>query len=111
MTIATIAPAGSAFSIDPFYCLGRADAHDEAAVMPLEAITAHAELLLDYLGPDASLGQRLYTAGYARRAAELVDEHLATVNAQTDDAQTRLARKEGRETSRLYTAHRKARRS
>ncbi|MEV5915789.1 hypothetical protein AB0M00_43770 [Streptomyces chartreusis] len=111
MTIATVTPAGSAFSTDPFYCLGRADAHDEAAAMPLEAITAHAELLLDHLGPDASVAQRLYTAGYARRAAELVDEHLATVNAQSDQEQTRLARKQGRETSPLHTAHRKARRS
>lgn len=111
MTITTVTPAGSAFSTDPFYCLGRADAHDDATQLYLLAVKANADTLLDNLGPDASDGQRLYTAGYARRTAELLDEHLATVNAQADDAQTRLARKEGRETSRLYTAHRKARRS
>ncbi|MCL8016927.1 hypothetical protein [Streptomyces sp. AS02] len=109
MTIATIAPTGSAFSTDPFFCLGRADAYDEAAAMPLEAVTAHAELLLDHIGHDASDAQRLYTAGYARRAAELVAEHLATVAAQSEDAQTRLARKQGRETSTLHTRNRTAR--
>lgn len=66
-----------------------------AAHKPLEAITAHAELLLDHITPDTSTSQRLYTAGYARRAAELVDEHLATVNAQTDRDHIWHSRKNG----------------
>lgn len=103
MTTAAIPTTNSAFSTDPFFALGRADAHDEATHTPLEGITAHANLLLDHITPNTGHGQRLYTAGYAHRAAELVAEHLAIVNAESDLAQTWLDRKQGRSRSTRHT--------
>lgn len=95
MTALTIAPANSAFSHDPFAALGRADAYDDTATHTLDQLKAHALTLIDHITPTSSTAQRLYTAGYARRIAELADEHAADIADQTHRAHTWHSRKNG----------------
>lgn len=95
MTILTIAPTGSAFSADPFYALGRADAHDESTTEPLTTLKTRAVALIDHITPASSAAQRLYTAGYARRVAELADEHAADIAIDTDRGHKWHSRKKG----------------
>lgn len=95
MTILTVTPAGSAFSPDPFYAIGRADAHDESTTEPLTTLKARAIALIDHITPTTSAAQRLYAAGYARRVAELADEHAADIADQTHRDHKWHSRKNG----------------
>ncbi|MFD5848332.1 hypothetical protein [Streptomyces chartreusis] len=104
MTIATIAPASANYSQDPDYFRGRADAYDDSRTRTVDQMVVLAGMAIDY----ASIP---YALGYFDRVTELRMETDAVSAAEAELAQTSLARKQGRDTSRLHTAHRKARRS
>jgi hypothetical protein len=97
----------SPFSTNPDFARGRADAYDDSAKHHPAVVQSHAELVLDLITPASSQAERLYAAGYARAALEAMQSHIE----QADKEQTRLARKQGRETSTLHTRHRSTRRS
>ncbi|WP_371099844.1 hypothetical protein [Streptomyces sp. PU_AKi4] len=100
------------FANDPFYALGTADAYDEhKAGENVHTLLRRAHEMLDAapLGPTPA---NLYVCGYANTVRGLLNGHMAQINAQTEVAQTWLARKQGRETSTLHqrNTHRRARR-
>ena len=107
MTPETTTP--SPFANDPFYCLGVADAYDEyQAGESIDTLKVRASELLDADYPKTPHVQpaELYRLGYGNSVAGLIGGHIATVNAQCEVEQTRLARKQGRETSTLHTRNR-----
>ncbi|MFE6412621.1 hypothetical protein ACFVOR_37440 [Streptomyces sp. NPDC057837] len=96
----------SPFASDPFYALGVADAYDEhAAGVDIHALKRRADEMLD-AAPQGLVPANLYVCGYGNTIASILNGHIAQINAQTEVAQTWLARKQGRETSRLHQAHR-----
>lgn len=99
MTIQTLAPAVSPFARDPFYAIGVADAYDEyQAGEDIHLLKARAEEMLA-ADTHGSLPAELYLVGYANTVIGLMNGHIAQINAQTEVAQTWLARKQGRETA------------
>jgi len=96
MTAQTTNTANEAFSNNPDFARGRADAYDDATEHHPEVVQAHAQLALDFITPTSTPQQRMYTAGYARAALEVIQYHLATKTTQTDKAQKWWARKNGR---------------
>ncbi|MFD9004469.1 hypothetical protein ACFV0T_26510 [Streptomyces sp. NPDC059582] len=110
MTIQTVAPAISPFARDPFYALGIADAYDEhAAGETLDTLKARANALLDadYPQTDRIQPAELYRLGYVTSIAGLINSHIATVDAQSELAQKKQARKQGRDTSTRHTSNRR----
>jgi hypothetical protein len=108
MSVMTTAPAVSPFARDPFYAMGFADAYDEyAAGESIDTLKRRAAELLDADYPKTRHVQpaELYRLGYGNSVAVLMNGHIATINAQTEVAQTWLARKQGRETSTLHARH------
>lgn len=109
MTVQTITPAVSPFASDPFYALGAADAYDEhQAGDNVHTLKQRADAMLD-TPSTGSVSTDLYIVGYANTVIGLLNGHVAQINAQTEVAQTWLARKQGRETSTLHTARRPSR--
>ncbi|MGV9226346.1 hypothetical protein ACWDPF_27175 [Streptomyces albogriseolus] len=106
MTMQTVAPAISPFAHDPFYAMGVADAYDEyQAGEDVHLLKQRAELMLDT--PSGGVDSTdLYVVGYANTVIGLMNTHIAQIAAQTETAQTWLARKQGRETSTLHTRNR-----
>jgi hypothetical protein len=100
----TIAPAVSPYADDPDYYAGRADAYDHSQTRTVDEMVALTGMAVDY----ASIP---YALGYFDRVAELRMELDAVAAAESELAQTWLARKQGRETSRLHTASRRTARS
>lgn len=106
MTTMTTEYAISPFARDPFYAMGVADAYDEyAAGESIDTLKRRAAELLDADYPKTEHVQpaELYRLGYGNSVAGLMNGHIATVDAQSEVAQTWLARKQGRETSTLHT--------
>jgi hypothetical protein len=107
MTTMTFSSAVSPFASDPFYAMGVADAYDEyQAGEDVHLLKLRAEEMLDAPAGHSTPAD-LYTVGYANTVIGLMNGHIATVAAQSEVAQTWLARKQGRETSTLHTAHRR----
>lgn len=107
MTIQTLATAVSPFARDPFYALGVADAYDEhRAGEDVHILKRRAEEMLD-ADTHGSVPAELYLIGYANTVIGIFNSHVAGIGAETEVAQTWLARKQGRETSTLHTRHRK----
>jgi hypothetical protein len=112
MTTMTIASPVSPFANDPFYAMGVADAYDEyQAGESIDTLKRRAAELLDADYPKTTDIQpaELYRLGYGHSIAGLMNGHIATVNAQTEVAQTWLDRKQGRSRSTLHTSRRSAR--
>ena len=110
MTTMTIAPTVSPFARDPFYAMGVADAYDEyQAGETIDTLKVRASLLLDaeYPRTDTVQPAELYRLGYANSIAGMINSHIATVNAQCENAQQDLARKQGRERSTLHNTRRR----
>lgn len=104
MTIATIAPTTGQHAEDPDYYRGRADAYDDSATRTVDELVTLAGFAIDY----ASVP---YARGYADRVTEYRLETDVVAGAESELAQTWLARKEGREDSTLHTTRRTARRN
>lgn len=99
MSVMTIATHAGAFANDPFYALGTADAHNEyAAGDSIHTLKQRAAELLDADYPTTSQVQpaELYRLGYANAVVALTNQHIATVNTQSEKAHRRWARKNGR---------------
>lgn len=96
MTIQTIAPAVSPYANDPEYFLGRADAYDDSATRTVDQMVVLMGMAIDY----ASIP---YASGYSDRVTELRLELDVVAGAESELAQTWMARKQGRETSTLHT--------
>ncbi|MFJ4473303.1 hypothetical protein ACIP2X_38215 [Streptomyces sp. NPDC089424] len=110
-TMTPEAAAQSPFASDPFYCLGVADAYDEhAAGEDIEDLVRRADEMLD-AAPEGVVPANYYVCGYGNTVRGILNSHIATVNAQAEDAQTWLARKQGRETSTRRTPRRPRRRT
>jgi hypothetical protein len=106
-TMTSEATTPSPFSHDPFYALGVADAYDEyMAGENIHTLKRRAEAMLD-IPSDGRESTDLYVVGYANTVIGLMNSHVAEINAQTEVAQTQLARKQGRETSTLHQRHNK----
>jgi hypothetical protein len=106
MTITDIAPGPSPFSTNPDFARGRADAYDDAQRHHAASVQVNAQLALDFITPASTIQERMYAAGYGHSALENMRSHLAAEavrTAQIEEAQTWLARKQGRQTSTLHT--------
>jgi hypothetical protein len=109
MTQTTIPHNPPPFSLNPDFARGRADAYDDSQRHHPATLQDFAHHALDFITPTSSRAQHLYAAGYARAALENLQHHLAEEEAkatQIEQAQTWLARKQGRETSTLHTRRR-----
>lgn len=103
MTIQTLATGVSPYARDPFYAMGVADAYDEhQAGHNIHDLKHRADEMLDADTRD-SVPADLYLLGYATTVVGLMNGHIAQINAESEVAQTWLARKQGRETSTLHT--------
>jgi hypothetical protein len=110
MTTMTLNTAVSPFARDPFYAMGVADAYDEhKAGDNIHDLKRRAEEMLE-ADTGGSIPAELYLVGYANTVIGIMNGHIASINAETEVAQTWLARKQGRETSALHTSRRPARR-
>jgi len=106
MSIQTLTPAVSPYARDPFYAMGVADAYDEhRAGENVHDLKRRAEEMLDADSRD-SVPADLYILGYATTVLGLMNSHIAQTNAESEVAQTWLARKTGRDTSTLHTRNR-----
>ncbi|MFD7995570.1 hypothetical protein [Streptomyces mexicanus] len=102
----TEATGPSPITNNPFYALGAADAYDEyQAGDNVHTLARRADEMLD-AAPTGDVPANYYVCGYTNTVRGLLSGHIAMVNAQSEVAQTWLARKQGRETSRLHTANR-----
>ncbi|MGW3383285.1 hypothetical protein ACWDCO_24255 [Streptomyces albogriseolus] len=99
MTVQTFTPATNPFAQDPDYYLGRADAYDHSHDRTVDQMVALLGMAIDH----ATLA---YAAGYSDRVIELRMEQDVVAAAESELAQTWLARKQGRETSTLHTRNR-----
>lgn len=87
----------------PDYYRGRADAYDHSHTRTVDQMVSLMGMAVDY----ASLP---YAHGYADRVNELRLELDVVAGAESEVAQTWLARKQGRETSTLHQRPRRVRR-
>lgn len=99
MSLMTFTTAATPFSNDPEYARGRADAYDDSKTRTVDEMVALMGMAIDY----ASIP---YALGYSDRVTELRMETDAVSAAESELAQTWLARKQGRETSTLHAANR-----
>ncbi|MEW1565781.1 hypothetical protein AB0454_22680 [Streptomyces sp. NPDC093509] len=89
--------ATSPFSTNPDYARGRADAYDDSKTHHPETIQANANLAIDFVTPNSSQATRMYAAGYAKSAVEILNDHIAAKTTQTAKALKWWDRKNGRE--------------
>lgn len=87
----------------PDYYLGRADAYDHSHDRTVDQMVVLTGMAIDY----ATVA---YARGYSDRVTELRLELDAVAPMEMELAQTKWARKQGRETSRLHRRHRTAKR-
>lgn len=99
MTTLTIAPTTGPFDADPDYCQGRADAYDDSHTRTVDQMVVLLSMAVDH-------APVRYAQGYAARVTELRLELDVVAAAESELAQTWLARKQGRETSTLHTGNR-----
>ena len=99
MSIQTIASTIGDRPKDPDYYAG-ADAYDDSQTRTVDEMVALMGMAIDY----ASIP---YAQGYSDRVTELRLELDVVSAAESEIAQTTLARKQGRETSSLHPAHRR----
>lgn len=105
MTTMTFASTAGQQGEHPDYYLGRADAYDHSHTRTVDQMVVLMGMAIDY-------ATEPYARGYADRVLELRLETDVVAGAESEIAQTTLARKQGRERSRLHTARRpKGRRS
>lgn len=102
MSLMTVAPANNPYANDPDYYLGRADAYDHSATRTVDEMVALMGMAVDY----ASLP---YASGYSDRVTELRLETDVVAGAESELAQTTLARKQGRATPTLHTRNHRTR--
>ena len=100
MTTATIQPAHTNYADDPDYYRGRADAYDDSHTRSLDEMAALTSMAIDY----ATIP---YALGYFDRVAEIRLERAAVTAAESEVAQTWMARKQGRERSTLHDTRRR----
>jgi hypothetical protein len=97
MTTMTLAPATGGFSADDLdRAAGRADAYDDHNTLTIDQLNVRADYLIDY-HPNLA-----YAQGYSAYVKGAQLEQACATTAQAEDAQTWLARKQGRETSTLH---------
>jgi hypothetical protein len=107
MTTMTPEAVSNPYADEPDYYAGRADAYDHSHTRTVDQMVVLMGMAVDY-------GSIPYAAGYSDRVIELRLEQDVVAGAESELAQTDLARKQGRETSSLHTrnrrpAHRKGR--
>ncbi|MGW2384351.1 hypothetical protein [Streptomyces sp. NPDC001658] len=96
MTTATLTTTNAGHGEHPDYYRGRADAYDDSATRTPDQMVALAAMAIDY----ASIP---YARGYADRVTEYRLETDVVAGAESELAQTWLARKQGRQRSTLHT--------
>lgn len=95
MTTATLTTTSAGHGEHPDYYRGRADAYDDSATRTVDQLVVLAGMAIDY----ASIP---YARGYTDRVTEHRLETDVVAGAESELAQTWLARKQGRETSTLH---------
>lgn len=103
MSITSTETQPNPYANDPDYYLGRADAYDHSHTRTIDQMVALMSMAIDY-------ATTAYASGYSDRVLELRMELDVVAGAESELAQTWLARKQGRETSSLHTRNRHARR-
>ncbi|MET8571832.1 hypothetical protein [Streptomyces sp. NPDC004783] len=99
MTMQTFNLITNGYNGDPAHSIGRADAYDDSHTHTIEQLVVRAGLYADH-HPNLA-----YAIGYMDRVIEFRLEQDAVAAAESELAQTWLARKQGRETSTLHTRH------
>ena len=103
MSLMTFDHINNGYAGDPAHSIGRADAYDDAQTLTLGQLTIRAGMYADHHPALA------YAMGYMDRVIEMRLEQDAVAAAESELAQTWLARKQGRETSSLHTRNRPTR--
>jgi len=99
MSLMTFTSMNDGFTNDPAHYIGRADAYDDAHTLTLDQLTIRAGMYADHHPALA------YAMGYMDRVIEMRLELDAVAAAESELAQTWLARKQGREQSTLHTRY------